>query len=193
MKKPKVKEGLGASEEKKIERIRRLLGRINLEDIDRNEDLYWATSELINIEKHLYLALAFLNEKIKKEKDPQMKEYYQKVFNLLARLLKKVREERTKHLERIYSLKTFSTWCIYKHITGGMHQFGEVFAKDNHMYWEKMDEIERTDNEELKKRLEEEAKKDFENMQKDLETLKFLHDTLLLLKKFSETVKKPKE
>jgi len=53
------------TEEKKIEKIKELLGRINLEDIDRDEDLMWFVADLWCLEKHLSTSLYMLKEKIK--------------------------------------------------------------------------------------------------------------------------------
>ena len=96
-------------EKKKIEKIKELLGRINLEDIDRDEDLMWFVADLWCLEKHLSTSLYMLKEKIKKEPE---NEYFKKLFQLIVNVLKRVREERTKHLERLYFIKEYGVWCL---------------------------------------------------------------------------------
>jgi HEAT repeat protein len=158
--------------EKEIKKAEEMLGRINLADIDRDEDLIWALADLWNIEKHLNQALNSVVEKLNKGEN---KEYNEKLLQLLQETLKMVREERAKHLPRIYYLKEFGAWCQIKHLVGAMMQFGEVGAKDIHMALEEKDEQKRKELLELVK--------------KDFETSKTLHDILLMFKVFSKKVK----
>jgi len=160
------------NEEEKLKRAEEMLGRINLADVDRDEDLIWALADLWNIEKHLNQAINNVVEKLNVGEDV---EYNEKLLQLLQETLKMIREERAKHLPRIYYLKEFGLWCTVKHLVGAMMQFGEVGAKDIHMALEEKDEQRR-------KELLELAKKDFE-------TSKTLHDILLMFKVFSKNVK----
>jgi hypothetical protein len=160
------------NEKEKMEKIEEMLGRVNLADVDRDEDLIWALADLWNTEKHLNQAINNVVEKLKKGEDV---EYNGKLLQLLQETLKMLREERAKHLPRIYYLKEFGLWCTVKHLIGAMMQFGEVGAKDIHMALEEKDEQKR-------KELLELAKKDFE-------TSKILHDILLMFKVFSKNVK----
>jgi len=160
------------NEEEKLKRAEEMLGRINLADVDRDEDLIWALADLWNIEKHLNQAINNVVEKLNVGEDV---EYNEKLLQLLQETLKMIREERAKHLPRIYYLKEFGLWCTVKHLVGAMMQFGEVGAKDIHMALEEKDE-------ERRKELLELAKKDFE-------TSKTLHDILLMFKVFSKNVK----
>ena len=174
---------------KKIEKIKELLGRINLEDIDRDEDLIYAVGDLVNAEKHLNSALYVLNEKLKKEPN---NEYLKKLFELISNVLKELREQRAIHLERLYYIKSHSIWCLYKHIIAAMYQFGEVASKDIHMAIEKEKELEKLEKEGKKEeveKLKKEIEKDWENVKKDLETSKFCHDLLILFKQFAEKIK----
>ena len=176
---------------KKIEEIKKLAGRINIDDVDRNEDLMWFVSDLWNIEKHLNTALYTINEKLSSGKlNEQQKIYYENLFKLASEILKKTREERTKHLKRLYFIREFGMWCSVKHFLGVMAQAGEVMAKDIHIALEKQQLLEKTKDEKERKALEEEIKKDWENVKIDLETSKFAHDIILLMKKFSEKFKK---
>ena len=160
------------NEEEKLKRAEEMLGRINLADVDRDEDLIWALADLWNIEKHLNQAINNVVEKLNVGEDV---EYNEKLLQLLQETLKMIREERAKHLPRIYYLKEFGLWCTVKHLVGAMMQFGEVGAKDIHMALEEKDE-------ERRKELLELAKKDFE-------TSKTLHDILLMFKVFSKNTK----
>ena len=176
--------------EKKIEKIKQMMGRINIEDVDRNEDLMWFVADLWNIEKHLNTALYTIREKLNKKLKDNEKQYYDKLYRFASEILKQVREERTKHLERLYFIREFGLWCSVKHFLGVMMQAGEVAAKDIHIAIEKEKELEKIKDEKQRKVLEDEIKKDWENVKKDLETSKFAHDVVLLMKKFSEAVKK---
>jgi 2-methylisocitrate lyase-like PEP mutase family enzyme len=159
-------------EEEKLKRAEEMLGRINLADVDRDEDLIWALADLWNIEKHLNQAINNVVEKLNAGEDV---EYNEKLLQLLQETLKMVREERAKHLPRIYYLKEFGLWCTVKHLVGAMMQFGEVGAKDIHMALEEKDEQRRKELLELAKR--------------DFETSKTLHDILLMFKVFSKNTK----
>ena len=175
---------------KKIEKIKELLGRISLEDIDRDEDLMWFVADLWCLEKHLSTSLYMLNEKIKKEPES---EYFKKLFQLIVNVLKKVREERTKHLERLYFIKEYGVWCSVKHLLGAMMQASEVAGKDIHIAIEKEKELEKLEkegNKEEVEKLKKEIEEDWENVKKDLETSKFCHDLLILFKQFSQKFKK---
>jgi len=147
-------------------------GKINLADIDRDEDLMWALADLWSAEKHLSQALNAVVEKINKGEDV---EYNKKLFELLNETLNLIREERAKHMPRLYYLKEYGLWCTVKHILGAMLQFTEVGAKDIHIALKEKDE-------KKKEEILEIAKKDFE-------TSKTLHDILLMFKIFSKNVK----
>ena len=147
-------------------------GKINLADIDRDEDLMWALADLWSAEKHLSQALNAVVEKINKGEDV---EYNKKLFELLNETLNLIREERAKHMPRLYYLKEYGLWCTVKHILGAMLQFTEVGAKDIHIALKEKDEKKKEEMLEI-------AKKDFE-------TSKTLHDILLMFKIFSKNVK----
>lgn len=147
-------------------------GKINLADIDRDEDLMWAVADLWSAEKHLSQALNAVVEKINKGEDV---EYNKKLFELLNETLNLIREERAKHMPRLYYLKEYGLWCTVKHILGAMLQFTEVGAKDIHIALKEKDEKKKEEMLEI-------AKKDFE-------TSKTLHDILLMFKIFSKNVK----
>ena len=156
------------TEKKKEENIKEMAGRIKIEDIDRDEDLIWAVGDLVNLEKHLATAIYNIEEKIKKE---PKNENLKSLLNFASRILNEVREHRTIHLERLYYIKEYGLWCSVKHIIGAMYQFTEVASKDMRMA---LQSNEGTDGE------------NFKNAIKDYRTSKFLHDLLILMKKFSE-------
>ena len=166
----------------KLEKIKSMLGRINILDVDRDEDLVWALSDMWNLEKHINQTLNDLSEKLEKNPDDE----YLKLFRLLSQVLTELRVHRTKHLERIEKLKHMGTWCEYKHWVGLMAQMGEVASKDIYMALEKEKILEKTKDEKKRKELENEIKEDWENALKDLRTSKFAHDTIFLLNKFAE-------
>ena len=147
------------------EKTEEMLGRINLADVDRDEDLIWALADLWNIEKHLNQAINMVIEKIEAKEN---EENNKKLLEFLLETFKTIREERAKHLPRIYYLKEYGLWCTVKHLVGAMMQFGEVGAKDVHMY--------------LEEKSEEKKKELFELIKKDFETSKKLHDLLLAFK-----------
>jgi len=147
-------------------------GKINLADIDRDEDLMWAVADLWSAEKHLSQALNAVVEKINKGEDV---EYNKKLFELLNETLNLIREERAKHMPRLYYLKEYGLWCTVKHILGAMLQFTEVGAKDTHIA--------------LKEKDEKKKEEMLEIVKKDFETSKTLHDILLMFKIFSKNVK----
>ena len=176
-------------EKERIEKIKELLGKINLGDIDRDEDLMWFVADLWCLEKHISTSLYMLNEKLKNNPED---EYLNKLFELLTNALKAIREERAKHLERLYFLREYGTWCSVKHLLGIMMQASEVAAKDIHMAIEKENVLKRLEKEGKKEeveKLKKEIEKDWENVRKDLETSKFAHDLLILFKQFGKKFK----
>lgn len=137
------------------------LGKIDLYDIDRDEDLFWAVSDLWNIEKHLNTSLNYLVKKMKEEPN----DYYSKLFELLSSLLSGIRLERAKHLKRLTKLHMFGVWCVMKHLIGCAAQMGEVAAKDIYLG-------------------------EIENAKMDFETSKFCHDAFVLINRFGESYEK---
>lgn len=113
----------------KIEKLKELVksGKISLFDIDRDEDLMWAISDLYNIEKHLSDILIFLSKKLDEEPN---NEYYKKLFEFTKGLLNEIRIHRSKHLKRLQKFEEYGFWCLGKHLLGAMSQFTEVGAKD---------------------------------------------------------------
>jgi hypothetical protein len=105
-------------------------GKIDIFDIDRDEDLRWAVADLYSAEKHLSLTLAFLSEKLEEEPN---NEYYKKLYEVVKNLLNGIRIERAKHLKRLEKFGEIGSWCTYKHLLGAMMQFAEVGAKDIYM------------------------------------------------------------
>ena len=99
-------------------------------DLDLITEIMWATSELVNIEKHLYTALGDIETKLKQNPDDKNLKL---VRDATHEMLNKTRIYRSKHLEKITDflkvLKIKGLWCCAKHEIGGMHQFGEVGAK----------------------------------------------------------------
>jgi len=140
-------------------------GKVDIFDIDRDEDLMWAVADLYCIEKHLNLTINFIKKKL--EENPK-DEYYQKLYEVATNLLNGVRVERAKHLKRLVKFKEFGFWCIYKHFLGGMMQFGEVGAKDLYMG-------------------------DKENAKLDFETSSFCHDAIILLNQLNKLKKVKKD
>jgi len=157
--------------EKKVKELLKK-GKINLFDIDRDEDLMWAVADLYCIEKHLELTLNFVVKKL--EADPE-DEYYKKFYELLYNLLNGIRLERTKHLKRLVKLEEFGVWCPYKHLLGAMMQFAEVGTKDIYM------------------QSETNGGDQTENIKMDFITSAFCHDAIILLNQFSKLKKKLKE
>ena len=153
--------------EKKVEELIKT-GRINLMDIDRDEDLMWALGDLWCLEKHLNQALNKITLKLKE--DPN-NEYNKKLFELISNVLNQVRIERTKHLKNIQKLHEFALWCSYKHLLGIMMQFGEVGAKELYIG------ITNKNEENIKR-----AKECFE-------TSNFAHDIIILFNKFAKKYK----
>ena len=166
-----------------LKKIREMAGKINIEDIDRDVDLFYAVSDFWNIEKHLNGALNAVVEKL--EKDPS-NEHLNKLFKLLCSILDETRKHRTIHLERLQKLKEFSIWCFYKHVIGLSAQLGEVGAKDIHIALEKEKLLKEIKDEKKRKELEEEIKKDWENVKNDFKSSKFTFDIVFLLDKFAE-------
>lgn|GEM_PF-4007148 len=128
--------------EEKIEQIKKLIeqGKISFFDIDRDEDLMWAVSDLYNIEKHLSGVLDFLIVKLNEEPD---NEYYKKLYEFVKGFLNEIRIHRSKHLKRLQKFEEYGFWCLGKHLLGAMAQFAEVGAKD--IYAKEKDEIVRLD------------------------------------------------
>mgnify|MGYP000097138502 CR=1 FL=1 len=160
--------GCGKVKKKKEEE----LGKSHVADIDRDEDLAWMVADLWCLEKHLSTSLYFIREKLEKEPN---NEYYKKLFQFVCEVLRGVRKERAKHLERLYFLREYGLWCSVKHILGAMMQSSEVMAKDLDIAIETNDE------------------RAWQNVKKDLETSKFCHDLILAFRHFSRTVKKEKK
>ena len=113
------------------DKIKKLVnGKINLDDLDRDADLMWAVADLYSIEKHLNIVIGNIIAKLKEGKDVEKNN---KLLNLAMNLLNEVRIQRAKHLKKLYKLKEFGFWCIYKHLLGAMLQFGEVGSKEIYM------------------------------------------------------------
>ncbi len=83
-------------------------GKVDIFDIDRDEDLMWAVADLYCIEKHLNLTINFIKKKL--EENPK-DEYYQRLYEVATNLLNGVRVERAKHLKRLVKFKEFGFWC----------------------------------------------------------------------------------
>ena len=64
-------------EKERIEKIKELLGKINLGDIDRDEDLMWFVADLWCLEKHISTSLYMLNEKLKNNPEDESEFPYQ--------------------------------------------------------------------------------------------------------------------
>ncbi len=100
-------------------------------DLDMKHEIKWATSELVNMEKHLYDALQEISEKLKKNPEKKSLEV---AFESLSKLLNEIRIHRSMHLNKFIEdiekgLDFKGVWCMLKHSFGGMHQFCEVGAK----------------------------------------------------------------
>ena len=119
--------------EEKINEAKKTLkekGKVDIFDIDRDEDLRWAVADLYSAEKHLSLTLAFLTKKLEEEPN---NEYYKKLYELVKNLLNGIRIERSKHLKRLQKFGEIGVWCLQKHLLGAVIQFAEVGAKDIYM------------------------------------------------------------
>ena len=178
-------------EKKDIKKIKELLGRINLMDIDRDEDLMWFLGDLWSQEKHLNQSLNFISEKLKENPND---EYYNKLSKLIARILTETRKQRAAHLPRIQKLKSFALWCFYKHSLGLMMQAGEVASKDVYMALEKEKQLGKMiktgkSKEEIEK-LKKEIEEDWNNAKKGFITSKFGHDTVVLMNQFAKSFEK---
>lgn len=149
------------------EKIKELIkkGKISLFDIDRDEDLRWAVSDLYNIEKHLSTTLDFVAKKL--EEEPE-NEYYKKLFEFASKLLNGVRIHRSKHLKRLTKFEELGFWCIGKHLLGAMAQFTEVGAKD--IYMNEKEEI----------------------IKMDFETSAFCRDAFIIINQFQKVKEKLK-
>jgi len=93
-------------------------GKMSEGDVDKKVDLFWAVTDVYNIEKHLYY-LIFLAES-KRER------------RALAEILKQVRIVRADLLQDLVENRMGSMWCIAKHLIGCSSQLCEVATKEVH-------------------------------------------------------------
>ena len=95
-------------------------GRIDKADVSWSADLFWAVSDVYNLEKHLYYTIWTMKGKKKEE---------------YARLLVETRKRRAELMRMLIQKKklTAAEWCQFKHIIGIATQLCEVAVKDFHM------------------------------------------------------------
>lgn len=96
-------------------------GRSDRADVSRLADLWWATSDVYNLEKHLYYTI-WVTQGEKKER-----------YEKLLVEVRKIRADLMRKLIRDTSKLTGAEWCQLKHMIGAAAQLCEVAVKDFHM------------------------------------------------------------
>lgn len=91
-------------------------GKLDKADISRKADLFWALTDIYNIEKHLYYTIFVTKGEVREK---------------LARLLREVRLVRADLLHDLTPPeRAGAIWCIQKHLLGAASQLCEVATKD---------------------------------------------------------------
>ena len=96
-------------------------GRSDKADVSRMADLWWAMSDVYNLEKHLYYTIWMT----KGEK--------RRMYEKLLVEVRKIRADLLRDLIGDTSKLTGAEWCQLKHLVGASHQLCEVAVKDFHM------------------------------------------------------------